>query len=298
MHRAVAELAAGQIGLVTRPQLREYHSTDAIDRSVSVGRLEVIHPGIYRIAGAHVTIEQRLLAAQLATGGSSAVSFEAAAMLFEIDRIRTNTPQITVVHAQIAELHGVIVRRTRLWAPGDLIMKGPLRVTSPYRTIIDLAGVLSADRLEDALDDAIRRRLVSVSGMVKRLEIRGRRGVKGAGRLAALLDARIGSRPKASSLQNAFRRGLVRAGLPTPEEEYEVFDASGRFVARVDFAYPDLKIYIEVDGSHHETKKQRDSDRVRQNRLSAAGWTPLRYDKDQVRTKTYVAEIGAVLRSG
>jgi hypothetical protein len=219
-------------------------------------------------------------------------------MWWKLENVRTDTPDLTVVHAQKVALNGIVVHRTRLFAPGDVLQRGPLRVTSPYRTIIDLAAILSIDDLEDALDDAIRRRLVSVKALTKRLEIRGRRGVRGIPNLVQLLEVRDGARPKASGLQNKFRRGLAAAKLPTPDEEFPVFDSSGRFVARVDFAYPDKKVYIEIDGSHHETRKQRQADLARQNKLARAGWLPLRYTRDEVNAKTYVAEIDEIFRSG
>jgi very-short-patch-repair endonuclease len=57
-------------------------------------------------------------------------------------------------------------------------------------------------------------------------------------------------------------------------------------------------VYIEIDGSHHETRKQWEDDIARQNRLTKAGWRPLRYDSDQVRAKGYISEIGALFVSG
>jgi len=295
----ITACSAAQFGLITWAQLIDLDvHRETIKRLIRRGHLEVFHPAVYRLPGYPVTWDQRLMACLLLCGRGSAISFEAAAQSYGIDTVRAGRPHVTVVHQQRVKAEGFVLHRTRLFAPGDVITRGPLRITSPLRTIIDLAASLSMDALEDALDDALRRRLVTVKQLDKRLDVRGRRGVKGARNLQRLLDARDGQRAKASSLQNRFRRGLKRAGLPVPLEEHPVLDSSGRFVARVDFAYPGRKIYIEVDGSHHETRKQRQSDNARQNRLSQAGWTPLRYDRDQVNAKRYVAEISAIFASG
>jgi very-short-patch-repair endonuclease len=64
---------------------------------------------------------------------------------------------------------------------------------------------------------------------------------------------------------------LVRAGLPSPVAQFRVFDEEG-FVARVDFAYPELRIAIEYDGLGHGERRAFLSDRRRLNRLVAAGW--------------------------
>ncbi len=295
MDRRIAAVAVRQVGLVTRQQLLHLGlHPEAIRRRVLSGRLETVQNGIFRMPGYPKTWDQRLMAALLIAGGGSAISFDAAAMIWQIDAIRTDRPHVTVVHAQKIKNGEMIVHRTRLIAPGDVVHRGPLRVTSPWRTIFDLAGVLSRDALEDALDDAIRRRIVTVTGLAKRFDLRGRRGVRGVARLSSLLADRTGSRPKASTLQNRFRRGLMRAGLPIPEEELDIYDNTGRWIARVDFAYRALRLAIEIDGSHHETRKQREADLIRQNKLVRAGWRPLRFTKHDVEARTYVAELAEV----
>ena len=54
-----------------------------------------------------------------------------------------------------------------------------------------------------------------------------------------------------------------RHGLPTPVFQY-VIRHDGRFIARVDAAYPELRIAIEYDSYEHHTGKDaivRDNDR-------------------------------------
>ena len=64
---------------------------------------------------------------------------------------------------------------------------------------------------------------------------------------------------------------MHRAGLPAPRAQHRIFDEDG-FIARVDFAYPDLKIAIEYDGRvARPSAGQLAKDRGRLNRLSRRG---------------------------
>jgi very-short-patch-repair endonuclease len=80
-----------------------------------------------------------------------------------------------------------------------------------------------------------------------------------------------------SGLEARFGRLAIRFGLPKLTLQHEVWH-EGRFVARPDAAYPPLKLAIEIDGfAHHSSPDAFQSDRTRQNRLVALGWTVLRF---------------------
>ena len=67
-------------------------------------------------------------------------------------------------------------------------------------------------------------------------------------------------------------------------------------MARVDFAYPELKLAIEVDGfAAHSTVDAFRRDRVRQNALVAAGWTVLRFTWPEV--DACAPQVGQTIRS-
>ncbi|WP_233492331.1 endonuclease domain-containing protein [Blastococcus sp. TF02A-30] len=68
---------------------------------------------------------------------------------------------------------------------------------------------------------------------------------------------------------------LHRSDLPTPTAQHRVLDARGRFVAIVDFAWPERRIALEYDGRWHGEPGQFAKDRARLNRLTAAGWRVL-----------------------
>lgn len=93
---------------------------------------------------------------------------------------------------------------------------------------------------------------------------------------------------------------LLRAHrLPPAAFQHEVRHA-GRFVARADFAYPDRRLAIEVDGFEtHSTPRALQSDLARQNALVALGWTVLRFTWSDVvrRPEAVAAPIRRVLGS-
>ena len=91
-------------------------------------------------------------------------------------------------------------------------------------------------------------------------------------------------------------RLLSTQGLPPAVPECEVWTDAGAFVARVDFAYPELRLTIEVDGfAAHSTVDAFGRDRARQNALVAAGWTVLRFTWTEVDTSS--PDVGRTIRA-
>jgi len=90
------------------------------------------------------------------------------------------------------------------------------------------------------------------------------------------------------------RRTFAQAGLPTPIPQYEIVARDGSFVGRVDFAFPEARLAIEVDGyAFHSSRKDWERDRVRQNELVALGWFVLRTTKRQMteRPQDFIALV-------
>lgn len=179
-------------------------------------------------------------------------------------------PRREDVRARTAELSAADVLR---------LPPGGLRCLRPDRAVADLLrllpfveAVVVADAAQHAgvcRGDALRRELSAAAGL--RNVVRARRALE-------LSDARAESPPE-SRLRLAFRA----AGLVL-EPQHVVLDASGRFVARVDLALPDLRIAVEHDGrAVHDRADAFVADRRRQNALVAAGWTVLRFTATDLR---------------
>jgi very-short-patch-repair endonuclease len=98
-------------------------------------------------------------------------------------------------------------------------------------------------------------------------------------------------------METRLRLTVVEGGLPRPVAQHRVYDERGRFVGRLDLAYPEWKIGIEYDGDHHRDPAAFRRDLVRLNALRVAGWTILRFTSSDVyrNPERIVAQIRAVL---
>ncbi len=96
--------------------------------------------------------------------------------------------------------------------------------------------------------------------------------------MLSALDARaLRDRPADSVLESEVAKLFRRNRLPAAAYQYPVH-LEGRFIARVDFAYPASRLAVEFDGhDSHRTPAQLQRDLTRQNLLVAAGWTVLRF---------------------
>ncbi len=151
-------------------------------------------------------------------------------------------------------------------------------ITTPERTVVDL-GASNKWIVEAALEQGIRLglfTLLDVERFMKRVARKGRRGV---GVIRPLLAARSKwDSATESALEDRFRRLVGDWGLPEPVLQYTLFDESGRFVCRSDFAYPDARLLIELDSeAHHLDRIAFRRDRGKQNQAAVLGWTMLRY---------------------
>lgn len=272
--------AAGQLCLFTRTQALDAGCPEGlIDRRLATGFWIRLHRCVYVRSDAPRLPGQEVLAAVLACGVPAAASHRTAGHIWGLEGVTLpRRPQVLILAPRHLRVDGVDVRRSRSFRPQDIEVAGGLPVTSLTRTLIDLAGELDDDHLEDALDDAIRRGAVRAKSLLHRIDGGPRRGVEGIGRLRELLGVRTGRSVAESRPENALRRLLVRKGLGDPEIQYVVRDRGGRIVARVDLAYPDERVAIEYDGyRHHTGRKAYSRDSWRQAGLEEAGWVVRRF---------------------
>jgi len=195
------------------------------------------------------------MAACLHGGKDTCASHRAAAFLWQLDGFAFGVAEITTTR-NLRNLNDVIVHRVSELRPCDLAYVGSVPVTEVSRTLLDVASVAPPDLLEDALDDALRRRLTSLARLGWRLDNIGAKGKEGTSALRKLLDQRPDGKPFTDSpLERKVWRLIREAGLPEPVRQYEIFDGP-HFVARVDFAYPAHKLVIEADGYRYHTGRR------------------------------------------
>jgi very-short-patch-repair endonuclease len=290
--RRVADLAADQYAVFAQDQALACGMTKQIlHRRLADGRLQQVQPRVYVMAGAPDSWNQRLLAACLAGGRSAAASHRSAGRLWGL--LQDDQPiEITVPLRRAPRLRNTLVHRSTDLTAGQVLCRRGIPVTNPLRTMVDLGAVLGPEEVEAALDRGLIAQRFSVAAVEHALEQLARSGRAGCGVLRRVLRERaLGDRRPDSMLEPVMARLLQHAGLPPGAFQYVIRDADGRFVGKADFAYPDRRLVVEVDGwSAHGTRTAFHVDRRRHNELVSAGWTLLRFTSDDlVRQPSVVA---------
>lgn len=271
---AISRLAAAQHGVYSRSQAVERRATaKMIQHRVRVGRWERLYPGVYRLAGAPVSWRQELMAASFAVGHDAVASHRSAAALWQLPGFGPGVVELSVAAKTARGRGGIILHRVQVLARVDVTVLHGIRVTNPTRTLIDLAAVETAEALEEALDDALRRRLTTIPRLEWRLQALARSGRPGIAVIRSLVEARD---PRNAVPQSVFETRLLRAlrqaRLPEPVCQHEVREGP-RLVALVDFAYPAIRLAIEAEGYRwHSGRARWEHDLARRNALTALGW--------------------------
>ncbi|MDQ3985560.1 MAG: endonuclease domain-containing protein [Actinomycetota bacterium] len=236
-------------------------------------------------------------AASMWAGSGSALSHSTAAAKLGLESFRSEGP-IHVLTDRPLKSDKIIVHRSSV-RRGDTTSFDGLRITTATRTLFDLASYEAPERVEAALDDALTRGLTSIPYLTRRLALLGRRGRPGTALIRRLLDDRLPDEtPRESELERAFDRFVIKPhALERPAFQFEVF-AQREFVARVDFAYPDALLGIEVLGwKGHSGRAAWQRDLERNNRLTRLGWQVLYFTWLDVtqRASSVADEIEATL---
>ena len=170
--RRLAALAAHQRGVVARWQLRKIGVSDrAIGRRIAAGRLHPLHRGVYAVGHEAVTWEGRAVAALLAVGKPAALSHRSAAIVCEMVRPDDRAIHVTVIGRKARRRDGMLVHSARRTTRGR---RRGLPVTTPARTLLDLATSVPSAVLERAYAEAQVRRLVTPDDI--RAELASHRG--------------------------------------------------------------------------------------------------------------------------
>lgn len=231
-----------------------------------------LYRGVYADAALADGPGLRIVGASLLVPTCAAFSGRTAAFLLGAEELVASDSSVEVTvppGRRFGPVAGLRIREAPL-PDVDLRRARGFRCTIAVRTAVDLARHEQLAEAVPALDVLFHRRIVvpeEVRAAVAALPIG--RGTRRAREAVALADGRAES-PQESRL----RVLLTMAGLP-PVPQHVVRADDGSFVARVDLAYPELRIAIEYDGLWHADTEQFRKDRRRLNALVAAGWMVL-----------------------
>jgi very-short-patch-repair endonuclease len=271
----IAALAERQYGVVARRQLLALGVGNcAIGRRVAAGLLIPLHRGVYAVGHAKLRIEGRWLAAVLAAGPGAVLSHRDAAALHGM-RKTPESKKVSVSAPSAAKGTPTLwIYRRRILTEEDVTVVRAVPVTSPARTLIDLAPMLTAGALAATLGEADRRGLLDVAAVERALRRTAGRHGQGHARLQAALDVheQRGATLLLSELEERFLDLALRANLPRPQ--FNVVVAG----LRVDALWPAERVVVEMDGwAHHSERAAAAWDRETTNRLQLAGYEVLRF---------------------
>ncbi|TFV50482.1 DUF559 domain-containing protein [Blastococcus sp. TF02A_35] len=228
-----------------------------------------VFPDVYACASIPLDHAWRARAAAHLAVPGAVVSGRSAAVLWGVDLAG---PEDDVECTVPLECRGGAVRGirvTRRTLLGDDVTRHlGVPVTTPLPAALDLARIEPGDEAVVAVDQFLRAGLVTLPGLRTAAGTLVGPGCRQVRRAVERADG------LAESPQETRLRLLLHASrLPRPVAQHTVLDADGRFVARVDFAWPEAKVAVEYEGVWHGRPQQVARDRRRLNALTAAGWT-------------------------
>lgn len=282
-HAAIESLLDRQQQLLTPAQAkREGAHGSTIARLVHSGVLEPVAPRVYGRAGVELTWNRRLLAAVLSAGAPARASHRAVARLLAIDTYEAAPLEITIPSKRTVRLPDVIVHESR-----DLTYVPPVQIagipcTPPRRLAVDIGTVLGETAYTTVLRDLRRDHRVTWKQLAAILELHSKRGRGGCGPLRRQLERYYGVEGiPDSTLEQQFLDDLIDADYPLPVCQHPV-PGPGDVVYRIDFAYVDLLLAIEIDGPRHRRPEVQARDARRDAYLRSVGWGVLRFDEEAV----------------
>jgi very-short-patch-repair endonuclease len=281
-----------EVGVVSRERLLAAGvGRGAIARGVDAGRLRAVFRGVYAVGHVALSRDGQWMAALLACGRGAALSHRAAGAKWNVLAGPVMPIDVITTSASGRKLAGIRAHRMLL-DPVDAVVIDDLRVTTPSRTIVDLAGMLEGRALRDVVERAQDLRRFDADDIAATLDrVAARRGTR---RLEDLITLLAPDRERARShLERLFLALTRKAMLPKPMVNYEI---AGRCR---DFAWREQRLVVETDGyRYHASRQARRRDNRRDRHLTALGWRPVRFTYEEVAFEPaeVAEELGNLLR--
>lgn len=306
----MVEVGARQLGLLTTAQLRQCGLTrHQVETRAARSQLMAVRHGVWALAGSVPSPERAILAAVLAAGQGAVASHQSAALLWglgydlQVSARRAvsgggsggrggRAPPVLTAPQQ-RKFTGVTVHQRALpsW---QTTRQGRVPVTTPARTIVDLASVTDLRTLSLLTDDLLRRGLLPIDRLRRVVETLPQHGRLTTAPLHQLIADRLpGYQPGDSAWEREMDDLYDKMGLPPAVRQYEI-TVGGR-VYRVDRAIVDLRIAMEWKGYRwHAGRDAFDTAADREADLASVGWQLLGFTYRTSPERVRAAILGAV----
>lgn len=286
------------------------HSDRSLAQLVRAGELKRVRRGAYTDGGTHEAADdaaRHALLARAVVGQAqtkvvlshiSALPFHQAPMW----GMPLDVVHLTRLDGHAGRAEAGVRQHSGRILEGDVVVRHGLEVTSATRTALDITTCVGVESSLAVVNDLLRRRLTTMD------DLRRRYGPMSQDphTLRTDLVLRLAD-PRLESIgESRTFWMLYRFGVPAPVPQYEVRDAAGRVVARLDFAWPHLRVWLEFDGRIKYVDHLRDGETVvdavvrekeRESRIcELTGWRCIRITwADLARPSATVARILAAL---
>ncbi|HEX8771595.1 MAG TPA: DUF559 domain-containing protein [Acidimicrobiales bacterium] len=265
-----------------------FTTKDAAERGITpselrwgchIGRWRLIDWGVYGLGPEKPSALDRAVAVVVRSGGIA--SGRLAGVLHQLDSVRLDGLDVTVRPGRSGYLPGI---RRRVLDPERVTVVSGIACTDGLQTLVDLAAALDDRVWEQALESALRKELLVLQGLQDLVPELGRRRTPGTRRIRRVLMMRPAGAPATESLLETLMVQLIRnlPALGEPVRQLKIYDTQGNFIARVDLAWPELGVFIELDGEHHAGQPVYDASRETAI-VAATGWLCGRFTWTEVR---------------
>ena len=270
--RLVTAIAEQQDGLIGSTQLKWCGVTkDALKWALGAGVLTLDRKFVYAVAGIPPSIFRPLRSALIAAGEEAAASFLAAAWVHGSTRVAPGRVEITLPTSSHRRLDGTVVHRTAFWTPDDVVVVNGIRVTTPARTLADLALGMNPYMVGRIFDEFIRLGSVDAKEVLGVLDRLGRRHKGGSLVLQRMAVNRYDIAKRTTELESRMFRALVKRGVPKPTPQVQVVVPGDLFV--VDWGWVPQQVALETHGlAAHGQYEVAARDANRRIKLRKVGW--------------------------
>jgi very-short-patch-repair endonuclease len=274
-------LAERQHGLVTLPQLQSHGlGKAAVAKRAKDGRLHRVHRGVYAVGRPHLTTHGHWMAAVLAYGPQAVLSHRSAAGLLGIRRDGRANIDVSLPSPSARSRPGTEVHRSTTLQAADITTVDRIPCTMLARTLVDLGDVVDRRAVERAVDQAEVLRLFDLRAVEEALTRAGPR--RGVGVLRAVLEDLEEPTLTTRELEERFLALCRKATLPSPAVNAWISLDHG-VTYKADFLWQAERLVVETDSrGFHGHRAAFEHDRLRDQRLTLAGFTVLRFTWRQV----------------
>jgi very-short-patch-repair endonuclease len=245
---------------------------DPVAYRVQSGRLHLVFQSVYSVGCGELPPLGLELAALLACGTGTFVSHLSAAFLWGMRKTPPPEVEVSVVGRNCWSRKGIRVHRVNAIDKRDVRQHEGLWVSSPARALLEVAAVLPADELAEAVGEGIAGRLVNRT--VLEAVLARYRGLRGSARLAAVIGDESAMAITRSQAERAFLKLIRDARLPLPEVNARL----GPY--RPDFLWPEQRLIVELDSyTFHAGPDRFQHDREKDLYYRDAGFDALRFTR-------------------